>query len=102
MKFYYNGQLVRTSKTRHYKYAIGSEEHGFKTCSETLDNAKKQLDAKKRYYLQVAKSNLEFAKKPENLKWLKEEYGEDYDPEVTYKNELAHANACKIVELEER
>lgn len=101
MKFYYNGKLIRTSKTRHYKYAIGSEECGFSSCSETLENAKRCLEQKVKQCIETAKSNLKFAQIPKNLVYLKEKYGENYDPIERYKNELNSAKQYKIVELEE-
>ena len=102
MKFYYNGKLIRTSKTRHYKYAIGTEEYGFSTCSETLGNAQKHLQQKINRHIETAKSNLNFAKNPENLEWLKERYGADYDADKRYKEDMERVKLYKIVELEEK
>ncbi len=102
MKFYYNGKLIRTSKSRHYKYAIGIEGTGFPRCSETLENAKKQLEQEVKERIETAKNNLLFAEKPENLAWLKERFGEDYNPVEEYKKALKRAQMVTIVELEER
>jgi hypothetical protein len=101
MKFYYKGKLIRTSKTRHYKYAIGCEAYGF-SCSETLENAQRQLDQKARQCLATAKSNLSFSQDPKNLAWLKERYGEDFDPIEAYKKALELIKTLAIVELEEK
>ena len=35
MRFYYNGQLVRTSKTHHYTHAILLDDGKAATCSTT-------------------------------------------------------------------
>lgn len=103
MKFYYNGKLIRTSKTRHYKYAVGTSDTAtYARCSETLANAQKALDELKRRIIEVAESNFKFAQNPENLAWLKERYGEQYDAEERYKKEIARLQLAEIVELEER
>lgn len=48
MKFFYKGQLVRTSKTRNYTHAIIREKADgtpvVYCCSSTLDGAAKQLN----------------------------------------------------------
>lgn len=103
MKFYYNGKLIRTSKTRHYKYAIGTSDTGtYATCSETMENAQKALDNLKKRIREVAESNYKFAQNPENLAWLKERYGEQYDAEERYKKEISRVQFAEIVELEEK
>lgn len=44
MKFYYNGKLIRTSKTHHYKFAcINLETGNVLQCSETRSGATKLL-----------------------------------------------------------
>lgn len=102
MKFYYNGQLVRTSKTRNYKYAI-VRESGDKikvyACSETLENASKRLQSEKAYQTQRAEGDLKWGKIPENYKWCVEHYGK-YDPEAEYNKRLEMIKDIKIVELE--
>jgi hypothetical protein len=106
MKFYYNGELIRTSKTRHYKYAIGcSDTKGYATCSETWENAQKALDALKNRIRQTAESNLKFDQDPKNQEFLKKYYGDrydTYDPLAEYKRALARVQFAEIVELEER
>lgn len=102
MKFYYNGQLVRTSKTRNYKYAIIRENEGkikVYACSETKQNALKRLQSEKAYQTQRAKDELEWCKIPENYKWCVENYGK-CDPEAEYKERLEMIKNIKIVELE--
>lgn len=46
MKFYYNGQLIRTSKTHEYKYAVISTISNNKalTCSATKEGAQKFIN----------------------------------------------------------
>ena len=104
MKFYYNGQLVRTSKTRHYKYAI-VRKYGDKVkvyaCSETLENAQKRLETEKRDQKERAESNLKWCKIPENYQWCVEYYGA-CNPEADYQQRLENINHLTIVELEER
>jgi hypothetical protein len=102
MKFYYNDKLVRTSKTRHYKYAVGSEYSGFTTCSETLENAKRALEQLVRLNTATAKSNLEYAKDPEHLAELKKVFGADYDPEKSYTTAIENIKRFRIVELVEK
>ena len=102
MKFYYNGQLVRTSKTRNYKYAI-IREIGDKikvyACSETMQNALKRLQSEKADQTRRAESNYKWCKIPENYKWCVEHYGK-CDPEAEYKEYLEMIKNIKIVELE--
>lgn len=43
MKFYYNGKLMRTSKTHEYKYAIVSENDVLWSCHGTLEAAQKEF-----------------------------------------------------------
>lgn len=104
MKFYYNGKQVRTSKTRHYKYAI-VREVGDKVivyaCSETRENAYKRLQAEKNEQRARAEGELKWSKKPENFKWAVEFYGE-YNPEADYQKALENIEKIKVVELEER
>lgn len=103
MKFYYNGNLVRTSKTRHYKYAVGTSDTAtYARCCETFASAQKALDELKRQIIKVAESNYKFAQNPENLAWLKERYGEQFDAEERYKKAIARVQFAEIVELEER
>lgn len=105
MKFFYNNKLVRTSKTKRYKYAViresGDDIKVF-ACSETRANAQKALERTKNEHARIAKSNLDFGKKPEKLEWLKQTYGEEYDAETEYKKFIETINNYKIVELEER
>lgn len=101
MKFYYNGKLVRTSKTKHYKYGIVCCESVI-ACSETFENAQLRLEALVREHTRVAKSNHDFAQKPEQLTWLKETYGEDYDADEIYEDSIKRISLYKIVKLEER
>lgn len=104
MKFYYKGQLVRTSKTRNYKYAI-VRENGDKikvyACSETRENAQKRLQAEINYQTQRAEDELKWCKIPKNYEWCVEYYGK-CDPEADYKQRLENIKEIKIVELEER
>lgn len=105
MKFYYNDKVIRTSKTMRYKFAVISENsEGVKVfaCSETRANAQKALEKTKNEHTKIAKNNLEWAKKPENLNWLKNEHGEGYNAETEYKNFMERINNYKIVELEQR
>lgn len=105
MKFYYNDKVIRTSKTMRYKFAVISEHgEGVKvfSCSETRVNAQKSLDKIKRDRLRIAESNLKFAKNSNNTAWLKERYGEDFNAETQYQNDIESIKNYKIVELEER
>lgn len=43
MKFYYNGKLMRTSKTHEYKYAIITENGCCCSCHGTLESAQKEF-----------------------------------------------------------
>jgi hypothetical protein len=43
MKFYYNGKLIRTSKTHEYKYAVIANDECL-TCSATMDGAQKFIN----------------------------------------------------------
>lgn len=46
MKFYYNGELVRTSKTHHYTHAVIDSNNGrLIGCCSRLDLAKKLRDS---------------------------------------------------------
>lgn len=104
MKFYYNGQLIRTSKTRHYKYAI-IHESGDKlkvfACSETRENAQKRLESEIRYRTQQAEEEMKWQKIPQNYEWCVQHYGK-CDPEVEYKKRIEWIKTFKVVELEER
>jgi hypothetical protein len=106
MKFYYNGQLIRTSKTRHYKYAIGTSDTGkYPICSETLENAQKALDALKNRIRHNAEENYKFDLNPENQEFLKKFYGDrydQYDARAAYERAIARVQLAEIVELEER
>ena len=106
MKFYYNGKLIRTSKTRHYKYAIGTSDTGcYATCSETWENAQKALDALKNRIRKTAEENLKFSQNPKNQEFLKKFYGDrydQYDPQAEYQKAIARIQLAEIVELEER
>jgi hypothetical protein len=45
MKFYYNGKLIRTSKTGEYKYALLDQNGKCLTCSATLKGAQSYKDS---------------------------------------------------------
>lgn len=106
MKFYYDNVLLRTSKTRNYKYAVvinyeghkhitWDKENGYYTkdvtekayevigCSETLENAIKKADS------EVSRRRNSLNKYPYPTKEL---------------NDLAYAQLklIKVVELEQR
>jgi hypothetical protein len=106
MKFYYNGKLIRTSKTRHYKYAIGTSDTGtYPTCSETMENAQKALDDLKRRIIRNAEENYRFDQDPKNQEFLKKYYGDrydQYDARAAYEKAIARVQLAEIVELEER
>lgn len=106
MKFYYNGKLIRTSKTRHYKYAIGTSDTGkYAICSETWENAQKALDALKRRIIEAAENNYKFDQDPKNQEFLKKYYGDrydQYDARAAYERAKARVQYAEIVELEER
>lgn len=56
MKFYYNGTLMRTSKTRQYKYAVISASGKCLACSETYNGALKYVQ----YYVNIWRKNIAY------------------------------------------
>lgn len=56
MKFYYNGKLVRTSKTHEYRYAIVTEAGNLISCHGTREAAEKEF----RKPIASCESTLEF------------------------------------------
>lgn len=46
MKFYYNNELIRTSKTHEYKYALLSSSGKCVTCSTSKDRAESELTSR--------------------------------------------------------
>ena len=67
MKFYYDDQLVRTSKCHNYKYAIIGHKNGkitkAITCSETLEGITAWKEAKIRDLIGCGMSEEEFKNK---------------------------------------
>lgn len=107
MKFYYKEQLVRTSKTRHYKYAVGAiNEDGSLacfSCHETRESAEKQLQSKRNECRRIAQNDAAWAKKSEkNLQKCREFYGNDWDPDEHVKNVVSGLGSMKVFEIEER
>lgn len=107
MKFYYKEQLVRTSKTRHYKYAVGTIKKDGSlscwSCHETRESAEKQMQSKRNECRRIAQSNREWAKKSEeNMEYFRKFYGSDYDPDEQYKAVMAGLGDIKVFEIEER
>ena len=119
MKFYYNGKLVRTSKTRDYKYAIIWPDGECTSCHGTLESAKKEY----RRYIAEAEGCIEEAKQIiqairkgrtyfdykvcrrwSRMKLIGEKASEEYWEEfIASKNKrIEELEARRIVELEDR
>lgn len=103
MKFYYNNQLIRTSKTHHYKYAVlyngkcegctsrydlalNKKNEAVKKHNESIEFFKKMVEARKQGLKEVSFVN------------IKLKVDEKYDGLL----EKALNDEIKIVELEER
>lgn len=108
MKFYYNGKLVRTSKSHEYRYAV---MHGDKCigCSATRDGALKTA-----YALVSAKKNLAVCESVLNGTYVRKSRNH-YTAEQIIKNSggidgikreiegyKAYISECVLVELEAR
>lgn len=86
-KYYYNGELVRTSKTRTYKYGLLTTDNCIVSCSATPKALESEIRTKLTFY----KKQLDYYTKHndiENIDW--------------YKNVIENVNNYRIVELEER
>ena len=79
MKFYYNGKLVRTSKTMVYKYAIINTNNG-KTvkCSKNMkgiEQGMSDLNENMRFYQKVKSMKDGSKAKKEAIEWIKKYQG---------------------------
>ena len=108
MRFYYNDQMVRTSKNRHYKFAVVWEREGAETvsclaCSETKENAERSLQREIAAQKRIAQSNLHFHNDPENTEseWYKEYFGADFDAQKAFEDHIESLKNIKVVELRE-
>lgn len=95
-KFYYNNELIRTSKTKNYKYAVIAYNNGemkvFR-CSETKANAEKAHTAA----INELKEDIEREKR--NCKYS----GINLEENAEYFNKLErYIKTMQIVELESR
>lgn len=110
MKFYYNGKLIRTSKTHEYKFAAITAEGKCLCCSATLDGCKRGLDAYTangkgwlRNYEEIYNGTF---KETKNGWTVKEIMGRFNNSREKLKEEIdkkkAYYNGIEIVEIEMR
>lgn len=117
MKFYYNNELVRTSKSRHYKYAaiwVENDKVYCYGCSETIkgaESAKRGASYQQRLFLESAErsykavlSGRTFYCSPYGGRVKCTKTADEYKADI--EKWQAAINRCneniKIVEIEER
>lgn len=118
MKFYYNGNLIRTSKTHHYAYAVMEGNRVF-NCSATREGCERFIQS----YINESLGGIENCNKAIKAlesgrngyyhKFGRHEYYYKFDKNDTIETFKEHINNCKanieyrrnnwkIVEIEER
>ena len=108
MKFFYNGKLIRTSRSHEYKYAAITANGNCLCCSSTLDGCVKLLEQKTangkgwlRNYEQVYNGTFVEKKGGWEVKDIMGMFNDSLDE---LKNEIdrlkAYYDGIKIVELE--
>lgn len=125
MKFYYNGKLMRTSKTHEYKFAIVWPNGKCASCHGTREAAEKEyrkriaesetcIDRYKQAIKAIQNGKKSFIFKERSGSYKVELYGEDFahndrSKAETWEKYMESANECiarlktrKIVELEAR
>lgn len=120
MKFYYNGKLVRTSKTHEYKYGVysanqdkviacsatreGAEAHITRIMSDSRDRLKTYEGALKALKAGASGFDSYFGRRSTYIRFRQEHTEKYFTEQIDYykENLIKIRNNCKIVELEIR